>query len=538
MKLRASLCVGVALILTCAVGCTSGGGNAADGAILHVGAGAEPQNLDPYRVTGHNEHRILTSLFEGLTTLNQVTLAVEPGAAESWTVSPDGLVYTFKLNPNAKWSNGTPVTAKDFVYGWKRHLSARLGSEYAYMLWCIVNAEEYTKGKVTDFSQVGVKALDDTTLEVTLKYPVPAFLTMHIHYSWFPVLQSNVEAFGAIDDPNNTKWTLAGNMISNGPFKLVEWSPNQIIRVTRNDFYWDAANVKLDGVEFYPYSNLPTEEREFRAGRLDVTESLLATKIETYRREHPELLHIDPMIGTYFYRLNVTRKPLDNPKVRRALAMSIDRQSICDNVLFGAVVPAAAFTPPGLAGYTPEASIPYNVEEARKLLAEAGYPNGEGMRPLDILFNESEDHRRIAEAIQDMWKKNLNVDARPTQQEWKVYLNSMTTLDYDVARSAWIADYLDPINYLECFETGGGNNRTGWSSPEFDALVAKTRLSPDQEVRFPLLQQAERLLLDEAPLAPIYSYRQRFLLAPRVQGLKSNMLGYLNYKSFSISDAN
>jgi oligopeptide transport system substrate-binding protein len=234
--------------------------------------------------------------------------------------------------------------------------------------------------------------------------------------------------------------------------------------------------------------------------------------------------------------MNTTRKPLDDPRVRRALAMSIDRQSICDSVLFGAVVPATAFTPPGLAGYSPEASIPYNVDEARKLLAEAGFPNGQGMRPLDILFNESEDHRRIAEAIQDMWKKNLNVEARPAQQEWKVYLNSLTTLDYDVARSAWIADYLDPINYLECFQTGGGNNRTGWSSPEFDALVEQARLSPDQNVRFPLLQQAEKLLLEGAPLAPIYSYRQRFLLSPRVQGLKSNMLGYLNYKRFSVAN--
>lgn len=521
--------------LSCAMGCSSGAGTA-DGAVLRVGAGAEPQNLDPYRVTGHNEHRILTSLFEGLTTLNQETLAVEPGAAESWTVSPDGLVYTFTINPNARWSNGTPVTAHDFIYGWKRHLSARLGSEYVYMLWCIVNAEDYTKGKITDFSQVGAKALDDKTLEVTLKYPVPAFLSMQIHYSWFPVLQANVEAFGTIDDPNNSKWTLAGNMVSNGPFKLVEWSPNQIIRVVQNEHYWDASQVKLDGIEFYPYSSLPTEEREFRSGRLDVTESLLATKIETYRSEHPELLHIDPLVGTYFYRMNTTRKPLDDPRVRRALAMSIDRQSICDSVLFGAVVPATAFTPPGLAGYSPEASIPYNVDEARKLLAEAGFPNGQGMRPLDILFNESEDHRRIAEAIQDMWKKNLNVEARPAQQEWKVYLNSLTTLDYDVARSAWIADYLDPINYLECFQTGGGNNRTGWSSPEFDALVEQARLSPDQNVRFPLLQQAEKLLLEGAPLAPIYSYRQRFLLSPRVQGLKSNMLGYLNYKRFSVAN--
>jgi len=527
--------IGIAILsaaLVVAFSACSGGGYRAN--TLRVATDTEPQALDPHLVTGHTEHRILTSMFEGLTTLNQKTLAVEPGIAESWEVSENGLVYTFTINPNAKWSDGTPVRAQDFAYGWRRHLSPKLGSEYSYMLWCLKNGRAYNEGAITDFDEVGVKVLDDQTLEATLEYPAPYFLSMHIHYAWFPVLQSNVEQFGAIDD-RNSKWTRAGNMVSNGPFKLVERKPNQIIRVERNEYYWDAENIKLDGIEFYPMENLLTEERSFQSGKAQLIETLLATKIETYQKERPEVLRIEPLFGTYFYRFNVTRPPLDDPRVRRALAMSIDRQSICDAVLYGTGTPATALTPPELAGYTAKASIEYNVEEAKKLLADAGYPNGEGMRTIAILYNESEDHERIAEAIQDMWKKSLNVEVSTSKQEWKVYLNSMNTLNYDVVRSAWIADFLDPINYHECFVTDGGNNRTGWSSPEFDALVEQARYELDHDRRYDLLQQAEAILLKEAPIGPIYTYKQKFLVAPEVQWPGANPLGYLNYRYFSLA---
>ena len=500
---------------------------------LRIAADTEPAAMDPHLVSGYTEHRILTSLFEGLTTLNQKTLAVEPGAAESWSVSDDGLVYTFKINPNAKWSNGTPVTARDFVYGWKRHLSPKLASEYSYMLWCLKNAEAYNKGQITDFNEVGAKALDDATLEATLAYPAPYFLSMQIHYSWFPVLQSNIEQFGKIDD-RISKWTRAGNMVSNGPFKLVEWTPDQLIRAERNEYYWNAANVKLDAVEFYPTKNMLTEERSFKSGRVHTIETLLATKIQTYRKKNPSVLRIEPFIGTYFYRFNVTRPPLDNPLVRRALSMAIDRQSISENVMYGAASPAVALTPPNLAGYTAQARVDSSIEEARRLLAEAGYPNGQGMRPIEILFNESEDHERIAEAIQDMWKKNLNVQVVTNKQEWKVYLDTMNTLGYDVVRSAWIADYLDPMNYMECFVTDGGNNRTGWSSKPYDSLVEQARYCVDPVQRYDLLQQAEAILLDESPIAPIYTYKLKYLVSPEVQGYDANPMGYLNYRYFSL----
>jgi oligopeptide transport system substrate-binding protein len=505
--------------------------------VLRLGIGAEPQALDPFRVTGHTEHLVMTGLFEGLTTLHQKTLEVEPGMAESWTVSDDGLVYTFRIHPGAKWSNGDPVTAHDFVWSWMRHLSPNLASEYSYMLWCLKNAEAYNKGEITDFTLVGAKALDDRTLECTLVHPAPYFLSMQIHYAWFPVHRASIEACGAYDDRNNVTWTRPGKLVSNGPFMLVDWKENQIIRLRPNPYYCYADDIKLAGVDCYPIDDVYTEVREFKAGKLHVTETIPFTRIEALRRNMPESLHIDPMVGTYFYRMNVTRKPLDDPRVRRALAMAIDRESLCNDVLHGVVKPATAFTPPGLAGYTAEAGIPYDPEQARRLLAEAGYPDGKGFPPIEILFNSSEDHKLIAEAIQNMWQETLNVRAGTNNQEWKVYLSSLTTLDYDVARSAWIADFLDPINYLECFIADGGNNRTGWSSPEFDALIEKARRTAEPGERFATLQQAERILLEAAPIGPIYSYTQRHLISPQVSGLDENMLGYLNYKHFWVESA-
>lgn len=510
------------------------GSRAPKDGVLRVAADAEPQSLDPQLTTGHTEHRILTSLFEGLTTLNQKTLAVEPGVAKTWDISSDGLLYTFHINPDAKWSDGTPVTAKDFVYSFKRILTPKLGSEYSYMPWCIENAEAYNRGTLDDFGKVGVKAIDDATLEVKLAYPAPYFLSMQMHNAWFPVLQACVEKYGPFDARQNN-WINAGNMVSNGPFKLAEWKPNEIIRVVRNEHYWDAKNVKLDEIQFYPVSgNLQTAERMFRANEVDTIETLVITKIPAYKRDNPSVLRLEPFVGTYFYRINTTRPPLNDPRVRLALAMAVDKKSICDEVLFGAFVPAVALTPPGIAGYTAEARIPYDLEKAKQLLAEAGFPDGKGMRPIEILYNESEDHQLVAEAIQDMWKKGLGIQVTTNKQEWKVYLNSMTALNYDVVRAGWIADFLDPMNYCECFTTGNGNNRTGWSNAKYDELEKKARHALDPKERFGYMQEAEKILLGEAPIIPIYTYRQRYLVSPELHGCDGNLLGYMNYKYMSV----
>ncbi|MCC6795438.1 MAG: peptide ABC transporter substrate-binding protein [Candidatus Hydrogenedentes bacterium] len=532
-----SLCIAIALTLSACngqSGSTSKSKAPREG-VLRVAADAEPQSLDPQLTTGHTEHRILTSLFEGLTTLNQKTLEVEPGVAKTWEISEDGRTYTFHLNPDAKWSDGAPMTANDFVYSFKRILSPKFAAEYSYMPWCIENAEAFNKGTIEDFAQVGVKAIDNATLEVKLAYPAPYFLSMQMHNAWFPVQQATIEKHGKIDD-RQSDWILAGNMVSNGPFKLAEWKPNELIRVVRNEHYWDAKNIKLNEIEFYPVNgNLQTAERMFRAGEVDTIETLVITKVPVYKRDNPSVLKLEPFAGTYFYRMNVTRPPLDDPRVRLALAMSVDKESVCNDVLFGAFTPANALTPPGLGGYTAEAGIPYDLAKAKALLAEAGYPDGKGMRDIEILYNESEDHQLVAEAVQDMWKKGLGINVVTNKQEWKVYLSSMTTLNYDVVRAGWIADFLDPMNYCECFTTDNGNNRTGWSNPQYDELEKKARHELDPKQRFAYMQEAEKLLLSQTPIIPIYTYRQRYLINSDLQGCDGNILNYMNYKYMSVT---
>jgi oligopeptide transport system substrate-binding protein len=525
-----SLAMGAALAL--AIGCGRGGvveEHTAQG-ILDIGNGAEPQELDPYVVTGFTEHKIISSLLEGLVELDPKTLEPEPATAESWTVSDDGKVYTFKIRQTAKWSNGDPLTAHDFVYGWKRHLSPGLGSEYSYMLHCIEGARDYNEGKITDFAQVGVKALDDHTLEVRLNNPTPYFLSMQVHQSYFPVHRATIERFGRIDE-RGTKWTQPGNYVGNGPFKLTVWKPGEVITVVPNEHYWDAAKVRLKAINFYPIESSQTEERTFRAGGLHITGTVPIEKIRVYQQDHPELLRMDPFFETYFYRLNVTKPPLDDVRVRRALAMAVDRKTLVERVTKGGETPAHFLTPPDTKGYTCETTIPYDVAEAQRLLAEAGYPGGQGFPPIELLYNTLESHKQIAEAIQNMWKRDLGIDVVLTNQEWKVYLNSLSSLNYQVARSGWIGDYLDPNNFLECFLTDGGNNRTGWSNAEYDGLLAQAALSNDPAERNRLFQQAEAILMQEAPVIPIYFGKRKYLIRPEVKGYEPSYLGQVSYKN-------
>lgn len=496
--------------------------------LLRVGNGAEPAALDPHLVSGVSEHRVLSALFEGLATINPATLEPEPAVAARWEASPDGLVWRFHLDPDARWSDGTPVTAGDFVYAWRRMLSPALGSEYAYMLHCLAGARAFNEGQTTDFSTVGARALSDGVLEVQLDHPTPYLLKMQSHFAWYPVKAAAVEAAGRVDDRNNP-WARPGTLVSNGPFRLAEWQPNDQIRLERNPYYRRAGSVRLPGIVFYPVDNQQTEERLFRAGLLDLTSTVPRYKIPVYRQRMPERLQSHPYLGTYFYRFNVTRSPLNDPRVRRALVMALDRKELAERVLKGGEIPADRLVPEGMAGYRPPEGIPYDPEGARRLLAEAGYPEGRGMRGLDLLFNTSEAHRLIAEAAQRMWRETLGIRVTLRNQDWKVYLASMDSLDYDIARSAWIADVPDAVNFLECFLAGGGNNRTGWSSETYDQLIREAYREADPDRRAVLLARAEALLLDEAPIAPVYFYRWTFLMNPEVRGLVPNPLGFIRW---------
>ena len=527
---RCASAIAVLCMLAISLGCSESTERQSNtGAILHKGNGAEPESLDPHIITGQPEFNIAWALFEGLTALAPRTLEPVPGAAKSWEVSEDGLIYRFTIRSDARWSNGDPLTATDFVFAWQRMLSPGLGGAYAEFLHCIENARDYNEGRINDFSQVGVHAEGDNLLVVRLVRPTPHFLFMLSLPCYMPLHGPTVLRFGTIDD-RNAEWTRAGNLVSNGLFQLTHWQPNRALKVRRNPHYWDANSVRLDGVDFHPIQSVQTEERAFRTGKLHLTNTLATNKIEVYQRENPDLLHIDPQFGTYFYRFNTTRPPLDDRRVRRALAMSINREEIVKYVTRGGQKIAESLVPPG-SGYRCDARIPYDVERARALLAEAGYPDGKGFPTMTVLYNTSEDHRIIAEAVQHMWRTNLGIDITLVNQDWKVYLNTVEQLDYEIARGSWIGDYIDPSSFLNLFTSYSAHNRAGYSNPEYDALIEKAVHTLDRDSRFEVLQEAEHLLLEDAPIAPIYFYAIVHLKVPELKGLEPNLLDYFVYKN-------
>jgi len=519
--------------VTLLASCGGGESNVASGnrqGILHFGNGSEPQGLDPHVVTGVPEHFIIGALFEGLATKNPYTLEPEPGVARSWDISEDGRVITFHINPRARWSNGEPMSATDYVWSWQRLLSPGLGSEYAYMLFPVKNARSFNRGDITDFGEVGVKALDELTLQVTLDERTPYFLQLMDHYSTFAVHRATIEKFGKMTD-RYTPWTRVENMVSNGAFRLKDWKLYRRIEVEKSDTYWDRDNVKLNGIVFYPTENVVSEERMFRVGQLHYTNSVPLGKIPLYQEMADSPYRQAPYLGTYYYLINTLRPPTDNVKVRQALSMAVNRESLNKNVLKGTNIPAYSITPPDTLGYFPPKLFGYDVARARQLLAEAGYPNGEGWPGLELTYNTSEDHRKIAVALQQMWKDALNIEVTLTNQEWKVYLDSVTQMDFQMARRGWIGDYVDPNNFLDLFLTGGGNNNTGFANPRYDDLILhKAPQAATKEERLAVFHEAETMLMEQMPIIPLYTYTSKHLIHPGVKGAPPNLMDWTNFK--------
>lgn len=499
--------------------------------VLHMGNAAEPQGLDPQITTGHPEYVIQSSLFEGLVAKNPLTLEPEPGVAESWDISEDGLTYTFHLRETARWSNGDPLTAEDFHWSWQRALLPALGNLYNYMFFPIVNAEAFANGDITDFSQVGISVLDTHTLQVRLRAPAPYLLQLMDHHSMSPVHRATIEAFGEPAD-RLSGWARAGSLVGNGPFMLTEWQVNSHIRVERNPYYWDAGNVKLNAVVFYPTENQTTEERMFRDGQLHATYEVPLDKVPVYLRNEPELIEISPYLGTYYYLINTTRAPFNDVRVRKALAMALDRELLVDTVLEGIFEPAYAIVPPGTLGYQPPGLFSYDPEQARQLLAEAGFPNGEGFPSFNILYNTQEQHQKIAVSVQQMWQQNLGISVGLMNQEWQVYLDSQENLNYDVSRRGWIGDYVDPNSFLDMFITDGGNNKTGFSDARYDQIMlhdAPAKL--DRDERYALYHEAETILIDAMPIIPIYTYQSKHLMSPCIKGMPENIMDFIRWKA-------
>ncbi len=480
---------------------------------------AEPETLDPAIITGQPEGRIVNALFEGLTTFDRKGHAV-PGVAESWTISPDGKTYVFKLRADARWSDGVPVTAPDFVASWRRTLTPETAASYNYQLFYVKNAKAYAEGESQDFGAVGVRALDDRTLEVTLENPTPFFLDLCATPPLQPVPLRVIERHG--DD-----WIKPGRIVGNGAYVLEDWRINDRIRLRKSPHYWDRASVAIDTVDVLPISKGNVAYNFYASGEADLSldKGLVPPALLDELKSRPDF-HSGEFLASNFLRFNCVKGPFVDARVRRAFSMAVDRERIVTKITRAGEAAAATIVPPGVVGYVAPAGISYDPEGARKLLAEAGYPEGKGLPLIRYLYNEADLNEAIAVELQSMWRDVLGVQVSLARQEWKVYLNSMNSLDYDICRSSWVGDYPDPNTFLDLFLTGGGNNRTGWSHADYDTLIADAAREPDVAKRFAILARAEEMLVAQAAVVcPIYFFVGIQLYdGGRISGIESNLI--------------
>jgi oligopeptide transport system substrate-binding protein len=496
---------------------------------LHIGNGAEPGTLDPHLVDAYNDMRIIVALLEGLCAMDERTSEAVPAAAERWETSADGLTWTFHLRDDLQWSNGEPITADDFVQSWRRALSPTLASPYAYFLFPIKNGEAFNAGKITDPAALGLAAPDPRTLVITLERPTPYLPLLAANPAWFPVNPRVLERLGGLVS-RTTPWLTPANFVGNGPFVLKEWNPNARIIVAKNPRYRDAAGVRLNEIVFYPIENPDVEERNFRAGQLHLTYSLPLSKIPNYRQENSGMLRADPFLRTYFIRFNVTKPPFDNPKVRRALAMAIDRDIISKKLLHASYAPANHFVAPGFPGFTSRHRVPDDFAAARALLAEAGYPGGKGLPPFELQVRNDDVLPPVIEAVQAMWQRELGLQVSIAQLEQKTAIQNQRLMDYTVGANAWVADFADPVAQLEIFLKDSGSNWTGWGNPVYGQALADAARTPDQSKRFEFFQQAEAVLLEQAPIIPLIFGARNYLIDPSVKGWDPAPLGLQQYK--------
>jgi len=502
---------------------------ASDEDTLILSNSAEPEALDPQIVSGVPANNIIRALFEGLTLEDPEKDGVaRPGVATHWEANSDFTRWTFHLRSDARWSDGTRLTSADFLFSYERILHPDLGAKNASMLYFIRGAEAFNKKQSTSFSSVGVTAPDSHTLVITTRTPVPFLPELTKHPSWFPVPRHTILAHGGMTE-KHTGWTDPGHIVSNGPFILDAWKFNYFISVKKNPRYWDADKVSLRAIRFLPVTNTYTEARMFFDKQLHGTYSLAPEMIEYAHTHSPAALHQEPYLGTFFIRCNVSRPGLTDPRVRRALSLSIDQQAIIRNITKGGQLPAYGFTPP-IGNYQAPHAISFDPEKARRLLAEAGFPDGKGFPKISLLTADRDLSKRLSEAFQDMWKKHLGIHISIRQQEWKTHLDTRKKKDYDLLVSSWIGDYPDPVNFLELWIKDGGNNCTSWHSPSYETLLKNAETAPTPDKRLHLLSQAESILLDELPIIPVYYYTTNYLLHPSVKGWHPLILNNHPYK--------
>jgi len=492
------------LLLAGVVAAVAGCGRSEPRAEIVIINGAEPESLDPAIISGQPDMRVSSSLFEGLTRYNAVTGEPEPGLASHWDISTDGLTYTFHLRPELIWSNGDPITAADVVWSWFRVLKPETASDYVNVLFYIKNAESLHLGKIKNADEVGIRTVDERTVRVELNSPTAFFLSLCAFPTYAVVPRDVIEQKG-------DRWVRGADLKTNGAYTLDFWRINDRIRLRRNPNYWDNANTRNQLVDILHISAANTALNLYLTGEADIVwdKGLVPVHLTDALRGRPDF-HTFDYLGSYFVRYNCSEPPFKDVRVRKAFGMSIDRQRIVDRITRGGERPAETIVPISAANYLPATGLKYDPAEAKRLLAEAGYPEGKGFPNVSYLFNASTSagvDEKIAVELQAMWRDVLGVTVSLRSMEWKTYLAAMSSTDYDICRSIWIADYNDPNNFLDMFLSNSGNNRTGWKSERYDNWIARANGITDLKERAEVFRDAETFLLTEAvPIWTIYSY--------------------------------
>lgn len=498
----------------------------------------EPRTVDPVLNNAVDGSNVISNIFEGLLRVGADD-SPEPGCAERWDVSDDGLTYTFHLRPGLKWSDGSPLVADDFVYGFSRVVDPANASPYAYLGFCIKNGEAVYKGKA-DMSTLGLEAPDERTLVMHLQYKTPLLLDYLSYHLFYPAKRTLVEA-----DPRG--WTLANTPLpSNGPFYLTEWRHNSELTVKRNPYYWDADNVKLEGVRMVMIGDSNTALAAFTAGKVDFINQL--PPLMTAKLIAEGKATVAPTLGTSFTVFNTAKPPFDNPLVRRAFTLAVDRQALVNKVTQGGQLPAGAFLPPGLPSskgaepdfrtedgteYLPTRAAP---DEARELMAQAGYPGGKGFPRVTYLYNTNPTNKALAEALQAMWKSVLGVDVTLEQQEWKVFIDSRLQKKFDLARHAYLSDFFDPASLLELWVSDNSENVASYHNADYDTLMKNSLSETDRAKRFTDLHRAEALLLKDLPVLPLYYYATPVMCNPKLKGVVQSPRNWVFFRGATFQD--
>jgi ABC-type oligopeptide transport system substrate-binding subunit len=491
--------------------------------VYNRGAQGEPETLDPQKTSTVVESDLLLDLYEGLVTYDAKANVV-PGVAESWTVNDDGTVYRFKLRDNAKWSNGDPVTANDFVFSFRRLMNPETGAKYANVLYTIKNGEKVNKGQAK-VEELGVKAIDDKTLEIALETPAPYFVAQLAHQTGIPVHPASVQKYGK-------DFVKAENWVSNGAYTLKSFSPNDKIVLVKNPNYREAAATKVDTVNVFGIEDRSAALRRFQAGELDTYGDVPTDQIKFIRENLTTKFRLAPYLGTYYFVFNTKKPPFDDVRVRQALSMVVDREFLAEDIWGGTMIPAYSFVPPGIGNYGEPAFASWKdmspierEDKAKELLKAAGYGPGGKKLTVEIRYNTSENHKNTSVALANMWKP-FNVDVKLVNTDLKTHYALLRDKgDFDVARAGWIADYSDPQNFLFLAESDNkGLNYANYANPDYDALMKKAASEKDLTARAAILRDAEAIFMRDQPYIPLLYYGSKNLVSDKVSGFETNVL--------------